>query len=299
MQESRYFKIIYYLIENGFATAFELAEKFEVSVRTIYRDLDSLSSAGIPIYTTQGKGGGISILPSFTLDKSLFSLDEREKIVAAMQGILATEGKNTDALLTKLGALFQVKTTNWIEVDFSNWVHRTPQENYFNLLKEAILGKRVIHFIYYNPRKEKSVRKVEPLKLVFKSKDWYLYAFCLERQDFRFFKLTRMRDLEIISETFIPKETPLILDKTFHEEKVVLVKLKFDKTMAFRVYDEFLEEITEDSMGNLYVETKLPDNELLESYLFSFFNHVEVLEPIEVRERMQKKLEEMLKKYIT
>lgn len=121
MEQGRLFKIVYHLLDKGRATAPELAEKFEVSVRTIYRDLDAISAAGIPIYTVQGKGGGIFILPEFVLEKSLLTPQEKEQILMALQGLAAVEDSRTDELLTKLGGLFRVQGANWIEVDFSDW----------------------------------------------------------------------------------------------------------------------------------------------------------------------------------
>lgn len=118
MEQGRLFKIVYHLLDKGRATAPELAEKFEVSVRTIYRDLDAISAAGIPIYTVQGKGGGIFILPEFVLDKSLLTPQEKEQILMALQGLAAAEDSRTDELLTKLSGLFRVQGANWIEVDF-------------------------------------------------------------------------------------------------------------------------------------------------------------------------------------
>lgn len=203
MQESRLFRIVYYLLENGKATAPELAQKFEVSIRTIYRDIDAISSAGIPIYAAQGKGGGISILSDYTLEKSFFSEQEREQILMALQGIMATTGKTSDELLTKLSGLFQMKFTKWIEVDFSDWVQGKPQQNTFVLIKNAIFQKKVISFCYFNSKGNNSKRNALPICLVFKSKDWYLYAFCLLRNDYRFFKLTRIRQVEMLSDTFI------------------------------------------------------------------------------------------------
>ena len=122
-------KVVYHLLEKGKSTAPELAEKFEVSIRTIYRDLDTISAAGIPIYATQGKGGGIFIMQDFVLNKSLLSEQEKEQILMALQGISATEHNQTDELLMKLRGLFQSKVTNWIEVDFSEWYKNTPIYN--------------------------------------------------------------------------------------------------------------------------------------------------------------------------
>lgn len=299
MQESRLFRIVYYLLENGKATAPELAQKFEVSIRTIYRDIDAISSAGIPIYAAQGKGGGISILSDYTLEKSFLSEQEREQILMALQGIMATTGKTSDELLTKLSGLFQMKYTKWIEVDFSDWVQGKPQQNTFDLIKNAIFQKKVISFCYFNSKGNNNKRNARPICLVFKSKDWYLYAFCLLRNDYRFFKLTRIRQVEMLSDTFTQDFTPIKIEKQIHIEKTITVKLKFDRRIAFRVYDEFTDNITEDTQGNLYVQVNLPDNEILYSYLLSFAEYVEVLEPQCIRKQIKKRLQKMQEKYIT
>ena len=299
MRESRLFRIVYYLLQNRKATAPELAQKFEVSIRTIYRDIDSISSAGIPIYATQGKGGGISILNDYTLDKSLFSEQEQEQMLTALQGMVATTEENSNELLTKLSGLFQINSTNWIEVDFSDWAHRTQQQDTFNIIKEAIFQKRVISFCYFSGKGNKEKRNVRPIRLVFKSKSWYLYSFCLLRNDYRFFKLTRIKELEMLSETFTQDFTPTKIEKQIQVENTVAVKLKFDRQAAFRVYDEFTDSITEDSQGNLYVQIDLPDNEVLYSYVMSFSDSVEVIEPQSIREQMKKRLQKMQEKYRT
>lgn len=300
MQESRLFRIVYYLLDKGKSTAPELAEKFEVSVRTIYRDIDIISSMGIPVYAMQGKGGGITLLDNFVLDKSLLSTREKEQILMALQGIIATEPNNSDELLTKLGSLFQTKNTNWIEVDFSNWVKRNPSQDIFQLIKSAIFSRNVISFQYFSSNRESSKRRVEPLKLVFKSKDWYLYGFCLMRNDYRFFKLTRIREMEIQAEVY-SREIPSTcsIGKQMDIQNAIAVTLKFDQDMAFRVYDEFAEGVTEDNQGNLYVRTNLPDSDTLYSYLFSFADSVEIVEPENIREQVKNKLAAMQKKYVT
>ena len=300
MEQSRLFKIVYHLLEKGKSTAPELAEKFEVSIRTIYWDLDTISAAGIPIYATQGRGGGIFIMSDFVLNKSLLSEQEKEQILMALQGISATEYNQTDELLIKLGGLFQSKVTNWIEVDFSEWYKNTPNYNVFNLIKNAIFNQNMITFSYFAQEGNYSNRTVEPIKLIFKNKDWYLYGFCLLRNDFRFFKLTRIKDLEISSDTFrravenIPKVETVIKNKNF-----IHAKLKFSPKVAFRVYDEFTDDVSKDNQGNLYVNIDLPDNETLFSYILSFGDNIEILEPDYLRHSMKEKLALMLEKYIT
>jgi predicted DNA-binding transcriptional regulator YafY len=291
---------VYHLLEKGKSTAPELAEKFEVSIRTIYRDLDTISAAGIPIYATQGKGGGIFIMQDFVLNKSLLSEQEKEQILMALQGISATEHNQTDELLMKLSGLFQSKVTNWIEVDFSEWYKNTPNYDVFNLIKNAIFNQYTITFSYFAREGNYSNRTVEPIKLIFKNKDWYLYGFCLLRNDFRFFKLTRIKDLEISSDTFIREvKSSHEIETVIKNKNFIHAKLKFSPKVAFRVYDEFTDNVSKDNQGNLYVNIDLPDNETLFSYILSFGDNVEILEPDYLRHSMKEKLALMLEKYIT
>lgn len=209
-------------------------------------------------------------------------------MLTALQGMVATTEENSNELLTKLSGLFQINSTNWIEVDFSDWAHRTQQQDTFNIIKEAIFQKRVISFCYFSGKGNKEKRNVRPIRLVFKSKSWYLYSFCLLRNDYRFFKLTRIKELEMLSETFTQDFTPTKIEKQIQVENTVAVKLKFARQAAFRVYDEFTDSITEDSQGNLYVQIDLPDNEVLYSYVMSFSDSVEIIEPQSIREQMKK-----------
>lgn len=300
MQISRLFKIVYYLLENGKATAAELAEEFEVSIRTVYRDLDAISAAGIPVYATQGKGGGISLLEDYVLEKSLLSEKEKEQILMALQGITATDGEIAAQLLSKLSALFQLKNMDWIEVDFSDWVKNTAQQDLFNSIKKAIFDQHIITFTYFDNNGLRLNRPVKPIKLVFKSKDWYLYGFCILKNDYRFFKLTRMKELMISEETFVREaiEVPKIKAE-IQNDATVDVDLKFSKEVAFRVYDEFTDAVATDEENNLYVTASLPDHERMYSYLLTFGNFVEVLAPDFVRRQLTEKLKAMLEKYET
>lgn len=299
MQTNRLFQIVYYLLRNGKCTAPELAERFEVSVRTIYRDLDAISAAGIPIYATQGKGGGIAVLPEYVIDNALLSGEEKEKIMMALEGIAAAEVATGD-LLSKLGALFQIQASNWIEVDFSDWKKKAQDHDMFHTIKTAIFQKNLISFSYFGSSGSYSERTVEPMKLVFKSKDWYLYGFCRLRTDFRFFKLTRIKNLTLCEEIFV-REAPdsVQIEPSPIVESLVSVKLKFSPEAAFRVYDEFVDAVTADNRGNLYITTDLPNNGVLFSYLLSFGDQVEVIEPAYIREQLKEKLGSMLQKYKT
>lgn len=298
MKDNRLFRILYYILEKEKVTANELADKFEVSVRTIYRDIDSISSVGVPIFTTQGKGGGIKIDNEFILNKSLFDANEKEQIIAALQGLEKTNEAYKSELITKLSALFKIKNSNWIEIDFTSWGSNNTYQDLFNTLKIAIINKNIISFSYISSKAEKINREVKPIRLLFKEQDWYLYAFCLLRNDFRYFKLSRIKDLEVLAINYEDNFENEVLKKELKYENIVNIKLKFDKSVAFRVYDEFNEAIVEDEKANLYVEIKIPNNYKLYNYIFSFGANVEILEPEEIRTQFKNMIKEISKKYI-
>lgn len=296
MRDSRLFRILYYVLEKGKVTANELSEKFEVSVRTIYRDIDVISSAGIPIYATQGKGGGIEIADDFVLKKSLLSEKEQEQILVALKGLEGINKQYENELLTKLSAFFKIKNTNWIEVDFTNWQRGNEYDELFNDIKSAIINKNIIRFTYFSSNEKETSREVKPIRLLFKGWDWYVYTFCLLRNEFRYFKLSRIRDLKILDENFEDSYEDVVLIKKMEYKDTVHVKLKFDRKVAFRVYDE-MGDIKEDEEGNLYAEIELPNDYNLYNYIFSFGESVEVLEPIEIRNNIRDMINKMSKIY--
>ena len=298
MKDNRLFRILYYILEKEKVTANELADKFEVSVRTIYRDIDSISSVGVPIFTTQGKGGGIKIDNEYILNKSLFDANEKEQIIAAIQGLEKTNKVYKSELITKLSALFKIKNSNWIEIDFTSWGSNNTYQDLFNALKTTIINKNIISFSYNSSKAEKINRRVKPIRLLFKEQDWYLYGFCLLRNDFRYFKLSRIKDLEVLAINYEDNFENAVLKKELKYENIVNTKLKFDKNVAFRVYDEFNEAVIEDKNDNLCVEIKIPNNYKLYNYIFSFGSNVEILEPKEIRNQFKNIIDELAKKYI-
>lgn len=300
MQINRLFEMIYILLDKKTITAKELADRFEVSVRTVYRDIDTLSSAGIPIYASQGKGGGIALLDDYILNKSVLSENEQNEILYALQSLTVTQNPETDKVLSKLGSLFNKNKLNWIEVDLSPWGTNKNQRDRFNALKDAILNHQVIEFEYFNAAGEKSSRKVEPVKLSFKANAWYLQGFCLSKNAGRTFKISRMSDVRVTQEVFSERG-----EKEFSEivrerrsQKWIDMCFRISPTGAYRVFDEFDEsEITKNEDGSFTVSTVLPESKWLTGYILSFGADVEVMAPQYIREKIQNKLEEIIVKY--
>ena len=236
MAESRLFRILYLLLEKGSTTAPELARLFEVSVRTIYRDIERLSMAGIPIYSIPGNSGGIFLMKDFVLDRALVSENEKIELLSALQGIQALTDDRQDLLLEKLESIFQVSTSPWIEVDLTDWRKREGQKELFDNIKHAILEKRRLVITYLGGSGQKTIRTVEPFKLVFKKRDWYLHAYCCLKEDWRFFKLSRIRNCHLTNAIVKQKNVMDSVDSSDQVANQIEVSLKFSPKLAFRVY---------------------------------------------------------------
>ena len=290
MKNDRLFRIVYILLERQSVTAPELAQLLEVSVRTVYRDIEALSMAGVPVFAAQGKGGGISIMPGYTFDKALLTDDDQNQILFAIQSLQAAD-QNVDGLLKKLGAAFQKEGANWIEVDFSRWGMRRTDNRKFELLKKAILGKTILKIAYCGTSGALSEREVKPIKLIFKAKNWYLQAFCFKADDFRLFKVNRIVDLSLTDTKFSDVFTDLPsadVEDMPPPISSVLVKLRFQSHMAFRVYDEFDRRgIEVQADGSLDAFAEFPMDSWVLSYILSFGTEVEILEPTYLKEQLQ------------
>lgn len=299
MHINRLFEIVYILLDKKTVTAKELAERFEVSTRTIYRDIETLSSTGIPVYMSKGKGGGISLLPDFILNKAVLTNKEKEDILSSLKALKTINLIETDTALKKLSSLFGESNADWIEVDFSSWVSDTKKETeIFNTIKSAILSKKVIDFSYASAKGEQITREVEPLKLCFKAGAWYLYAYCKKRCDYRFFKLRRIKELKLLKANFdrkAPKQ--VFFSKNTSEEEYVNLKLKFSPRSAFRVYDEF-DNYRQNEDGSFIVEVTYTKGEWIFGYIQSFGEDCEILEPADIREAIKTRLMNTLKYYL-
>ena len=285
MKTDRLFQILYILLEKGSVSAPELSSMLEVSVRTIYRDVEVLSLSGVPIYATQGKGGGISLMDGYAFDKALLSDEEQNQVLFALQGMQVAD-RHLDGVLKKLGAAFQKQGTKWIEVDFSRWGRGSVDSKRFDLLKNAILQKRVVNILYCGMSGTTTRRAIKPFKLVFKDKNWYLQAFCLKAADYRLFKVSRIREQELTEipfhETF--EDAPPLEKSLSSNTPTIALRLRFSPSLAFRVFDEFeIGEITKEDDGFFVVKAIFPYDDWVVNYLLSFGTGMEILDPMEVR----------------
>lgn len=297
MKINRLFEIIYILLDVERITAKELAERFEVSTRTIYRDVEDLSAAGIPIYMSKGKNGGIALLPDYTLNKTLMTEEEKIIILSALQGLNAFDESSVDDTLSKLSAFFGDKNQGFYEIDFDDWGSLIKDQ--FEKSKQAIISKRLLSFDYLSSLNEQSKRTVEPYKLWFKEKNWYLKAYCLKKKEVRIFRFSRMKNVIIEDETFIARDLNLHYPiNEINSYPMVEVVLRVNLSQEYRVLDEFPgEDVVQNKDGSFTVKMSHVEDEWLYGYILSFGPSATVLKPIRIRGIIQEMLRKTLDNY--
>ncbi|MDR0898148.1 MAG: YafY family transcriptional regulator [Oscillospiraceae bacterium] len=302
MQLSRLFEIVYILLQKRRVTAGELAERFGVSVRTIYRDVEKLSMAGVPVYALQGLKGGLAISDSYVLSKSLLTDAEQAEILVALKSLSATGHADAGALLSRLASLFDKESAQWIEVDFSNWGEDGSRQAFADI-KAGLLQRRALRIDYHSTQGEMTRRTVYPLRLVYKARTWYLQAFCTLRGEHRTFKLARMGRIALLDDAFDPAALlpPPELATSWGEEYPMRpVRMRFAPGIAWQVYDQFASgEITPLADGALEVRTHLRQDGALMGFLMGFGADMELLAPADLRALLAKTLAKTLAPYQT
>lgn len=297
MKINRLFEIVYLLLDKHRITARELADRFEVSTRTIYRDVEDLSAAGIPIYMSKGKNGGISLLPDYILNKTLLTEEEKVNILSALQSLNAIDESSVDDTLSKLSAFLGDKNQGFYEIDFDDWGSLIKDQ--FEKSKQAIISKRLLSFDYLSSLNKRSKRTVEPYKLWFKEKNWYLKAYCLKKKELRFFRFSRMRNVSIEDVKFTHRNIDLsIYPDNKCISRAIKILMRVEKEAAYRVLDEFSErDIVGNQDGSFIVTMNFPEDEWVYSYILSFGAFATVIEPLTIKNVIRQKLEDSIKNY--
>ena len=300
MKIDRLIGILSILLQEEKTTAPELAEKFEVSRRTINRDIEDLCKAGIPIRTAQGTGGGISIMDGYCIDRTILTSKDMQMILAGLRGLDSVSGKRYyGQLMEKIqtGSSEFISGRDSMLIDLSSW-YKGSLAPKIEVIQNAIENRHIIQFMYYAPSGE-SNRRVEPYYLVFQWSSWYVWGWCLERKDYRLFKLNRMDCVVETDHGFLRREVPM---PELSNEKIfpggIKVKALFTPNMKWRLVEEFGPNcFTETDDGRLLFSADYTDMENLVTWLMTFGAKVEVLEPEEVRDIIRRNAEEILKIY--
>lgn len=301
MKINRLTEIIIILLNKKIVTAKELADKFEVSTRTIYRDIEELSLSGIPVYMSKGKNGGISLLEEYSINKAILSDKDKQSLIVALKTLEVTKYPEIDSVTNKISFMLnREELSNWIDIDFSKWGSDFNENDKFNQIKAAILNNKLIEFSYINSFGNRSIRSIEPMKLIYKGQTWYLYGFCKLKEEARTFRITRIKDLAIKKENFIRRNIKDIDTNPSKKsiENMVNLKLKLHKEVLYRIFDDFDQNLLiENQDGTYEVNIELPENEWLYGYILSFGNYIEVIEPKYIRDIVLHKMKEAIKIY--
>ena len=300
MKIDRLIGILSILLQEEKTTAPELAERFEVSRRTINRDIEDLCKAGIPIRTAQGTGGGISIMDGYCIDRTILTSKDMQMILAGLRGLDSVSGKRYyGQLMEKIqtGSSEFISGRDSMLIDLSSW-YKGSLAPKIEVIQNAIENRHIIQFMYYAPSGE-SNRRVEPYYLVFRWSSWYVWGWCLERKDYRLFKLNRMDCVVETDRGFLRRDVPM---PDLSNEKIfpggIKVKALFTPNMKWRLVEEFGPNcFTETDDGRLLFSADYTDMENLVTWLMTFGAKVEVLEPEEVRDIICRNAEEIIKIY--
>jgi predicted DNA-binding transcriptional regulator YafY len=306
----RLVSILVILLRKERVQAKELAERFGVSVRTILRDVDAINLAGIPIVTYQGVNGGIGIAEGYRLDKSVLTSDDVAAILTALNGISSTIPDSRHEILVEKFRntlsppqleMLDMKTKQLV-IDLSPWGGKGEDGKRLSAIRKAIEDHNLIEFTYINFQGISSSRTVEPYSLVLKGQKWYLYAWCMLREDFRFFKLSRIRDMNVLNRAYILREVP-IEDSPWNEEwhrseNLIEIELLFERNMEAVVCEWFEQDLQICDDGRIMVNTEFPENNWLYGFILSFGTAVEVVSPPHIRRIISQIGEQIYKKYL-
>lgn len=300
MKIDRLIGILSILLQEEKTTAPELAERFEVSRRTINRDIDDLCMAGIPIRTAQGVGGGISIMDGYRMDRTILTSKDMQMILAGLRSLDSVSGSSYyGQLMEKLqtGSSEFISGRDSMLIDLSSW-YKGSLAPKIEVIQSAIENRHLLTFQYYAPSGE-SERSIEPYYLVFKWSSWYVWGWCTDREDYRLFKLNRMDRVTESAQNFICRNAPI---PNLSNERIfpggIRVKAFFTSDVKWRLVEEFGPYcFTEADDGRLLFTADYTDMENLVTWLLSFGEKAEVVEPAEVRSAIKHVAEETIKNY--
>lgn len=300
MKIDRLIGILSVLLQEEKVTAPMLAAKFEVSRRTINRDIEDLCKAGIPIVTSQGTGGGISIMDGYRMDRTILSSKDMQVIMAGLRSLDSVSGSQYYGQLMekiKAGSSEFISGSESLLIDLSSW-YKDSLSPKIEILQDAIELRKTVKFKYYAPSGD-SEREVEPYYLIFKWSSWYIYGFCLLREDFRMFKLNRMDKIVQEASFRQGREVPM---PDLSNEKVfpgkIMAKAVFDSSMKWHLIEEFgVDSFTVQSDGSLLFEYEYSNDESLLTWILSCKDKVTVLEPEYIREELYRITSDIAKRY--
>lgn len=308
MRIDRMLAMVVLLLNRERITARELAAKFEVSIRTVYRDIEAVNQAGVPVVAFPGNDGGFGIMDNYKIDRQLFTFKDMMAILSALKGVNCTlADRELDTAIEKISSLVPKEKANELElryeqlvIDISPWGYREVEKEKLKTIYQAIAKSGLLRFEYRNLKGEESLRVIEPMTLLLKGYVWYLWGYCRLRADFRFFKLSRIDALTILKEGFVRRETSYreVTSPGNQNNSPVHLILRFAPEAQTKVEEYFdPNNITYQDDGYLIIKVDWPEDEWIYGTILSYGEYVEVLEPLAVREKIRARAAKLCELY--
>lgn len=296
------------LLDKERIGAQELANMFEVSPRTIYRDIDTINMAGIPVRSISGVGGGFEIMQNYKLDKNVFSAADLSAILMGLSSLSdMIRGNELINALAKVKSFIPADKANDIElktnqicIDLSAWIGNQNTQSYLEIIKTAIQDCRLVSFEYIAHHGKKTIRTVEPYQLVLKSSHWYFQGYCHIRNDFRLFRLSRISNLHMEKKNFTPRDfqKPILDFKETLQAMQTSIKIRIHKSIADRVLDYCTyEHFSPDGSEYYIVDFPFIENEYYYGILLGFGGKCECLEPFHIRGELKRRIQDIAAVY--
>jgi len=308
MKIDRLVSIIVILLDKQRIGARELADMFEVSPRTIYRDIDTINMAGIPVCSAPGVGGGFEIMQKYKIDKKVFSTADLSAILMGLSNLsMMIRGDELVNALAKVKSFIPADRAKDIEVkanqiciDLSPWIGNRNIQAYLEIIKTSLLESKLLSFEYTDRYGNKTVRIAEPYQLVLKDSHWYWQGYCLKRNDFRLFKISRISNLQMLQESFTPRDyqKPTLDFADIMATMQNTIKIRIHKSVMDRVLDFCpYEHFSPDGNEHYIVSFPFIENEYYYNILFSFGDKCECLEPLHIRAEMKRRIHDIAALY--
>lgn len=304
MRVNRLLSMMLIISGKGTVTGKELAEHFEVSLRTIYRDIEKICEAGIPIASSSGKGGGYYIMDSYNISSLFLNRDEAQTIITVMENLHGLFGRNeafNDIILKIEHTYKRESIKDKLTLDMSHFSMEQEIKEYIGIISKAITDNRLLVFDYINRDMEYLERTIEPSWIDFRYGDWYLVGFCRVRKDYRRFKLVRIKRLELglaFAKRELSKDRIAEVIEHSYSQREIQVVLKFTSRIGSQLTEYFKKEkISRCEDGFYLVSDTFPYEEGLLKFILSFGKECELLEPRELRAELQQYLQKMLLSY--
>lgn len=308
MRADRLVSIVMILLQKERIGAQELADRFEVSLRTIYRDMDAISMSGIPICSRAGVGGGFEILPEYKVDKQVFTKDDLSALLMGLTNLSGmVQGEDFTHALAKVQRLLPADHARDIEIkanqiciDLNPWMGSGSIKRSLEIVKSALQENKLISFTYMDGHGSKTERIVEPYQLVLKGSRWYFQGYCRGKMDYRLFRLSRMTDLQMLQETYRPRdfEKPVLDFAPILETLQTDIKIRIHKSVLDRVLEFCTQDrVTPDGEDYYLVNYPFIERDYYYDILLSFGDKCECLEPSHVREEIKRRIQSMASLY--